>query len=229
MNPSNLSQDFTEGCRLEAELGRRIVNQAKELKVKDLVYSSACAAGVDERVLHFHSKKLVEMELEKLRTGFRTVQVVRPVWFMENIQSPPFSETVEREKTLSLPLSPSTRLPVVSVRDVGSLLAEASLDPSLLDEHNHILEICSEKIAVNEMASALGLKYRQCEFEKFNESYQQMFHLYEENRVQPDIDFSHTVLSNILHFRTFAEKLREGKGSEPPCQEEHASGIGSSR
>ncbi|KAL0216180.1 hypothetical protein P9112_008364 [Eukaryota sp. TZLM1-RC] len=213
LQPSQLSDDIEEGCRMETEIGKRLVYECIDASVRNIVYSSVCGAGQNDQVPHFWSKKLIERELEKNRESFNSVQIVRPVWFFENFDIvPEISQEIQQNETFTTPLSSRVKLPLISVRDVGYILADCSVAPRLLDAHNNILECCVEELPVVEMAELCGFKYEQCSPEKFTPAYQKMFQLiYEEQRIHPSTIDTLRLLPTSLSFRDWAYSKYPGR------------------
>ncbi|KAL0233332.1 hypothetical protein GEMRC1_012077 [Eukaryota sp. GEM-RC1] len=206
LQPSAFSDDLDDASRTETEVGQRIVREALSAGVKDFVYSSVCCAGCDSSVPHFWSKKLIEDEIEKNRTLFRSAQIVRPTWFFENFDIiPPVRDRIQREKVFALPLPKNVSLPAVSSEDVGACLAKCALAPRLLEHHNNIIELCAELISPEEMANQCGFSYEQCDPSVFPIGYQNMFKLYEEQRVHPSIIDTLKLLPNSMEFKKFAQ------------------------
>ncbi|OGP79742.1 MAG: hypothetical protein A2Z13_03815 [Deltaproteobacteria bacterium RBG_16_64_85] len=109
----------------EVDQGRSMVYACQEAGVPHLVYSSVCGADKDTAIPHFDSKFEIEEYIRE--TGLPST-ILRPVFFMENFESPWMRPSLE-DGELSLPLSPQTNLQMICVNDIGEFAAEAFLDP----------------------------------------------------------------------------------------------------
>lgn len=117
---------YEEGPDAEATYGKAMIDACKEKKIRHVVYSSVSGADRQTGIPHFESKYEVEKHLKK--TGLKYT-ILRPVWFMENFASPWYRPSIEKG-VLSTPLRPDRPLQMVSVADVGWIVADAFTNPS---------------------------------------------------------------------------------------------------
>jgi len=117
---------YEEGPRAEAAQGKAMIDACAEKKIGHVVYSSVCCAESNTGIPHFDSKNEVE---EHLKQSGLACTIVRPVWFMENFASPWYLPSIEKG-ILSTPLHPRRILRMVSVADIGRIVAHAFTDPS---------------------------------------------------------------------------------------------------
>jgi uncharacterized protein YbjT (DUF2867 family) len=118
------------GVAAEERRGQAVCEVAAEVGVQHLVYSSIAGADPDAvdptGVPHVDSKSRIEAHLARL--GLATT-ILRPVFFMENFASFTRPQARDGALTVSLAVRPTTRLSMISIRDIGALGAMA-LDES---------------------------------------------------------------------------------------------------
>ncbi|KAL0233040.1 hypothetical protein GEMRC1_011787 [Eukaryota sp. GEM-RC1] len=210
-NPFLLDDDFQEGCRKESRIGLRVISQAINHGVKDFVYSSVNGAGLSTEVPHFFSKKLIENELQRRRDRFRSVQIIRPCFFMENLQIiENVKQKLSQDRMLCLPFDGSMKLPLISFVDVGKALGDCALNPHQLDRHNGIIELCSEEISAHEMAHQISVSFQQCGYEEFPLPMQKMFSLYSAQTIHPSVEVSWKIWPSLMTFRDWASTVQWG-------------------
>lgn len=118
-------QNFWEaGYEGEIEQGRNVAEVARRAGVGHLVYSSVGSAWAGTGLPHFESKWQVEQHIRSL--GLPNT-ILRPVFFMENFEG---MRPMILGGELAFPLSPETRLQMVSVRDIGVFAAMAFDEPA---------------------------------------------------------------------------------------------------
>jgi uncharacterized protein YbjT (DUF2867 family) len=117
---------YEEGPKAEVNQGKAIIDACVEEDIGHVVYSSVCCADKKTGIPHFDSKYEVEKHLKK--TGI-PYTILRPVWFMENFASPWYLPSIEKG-ILSTPLHPRRQLQMVSVADIGKIVADAFTNPS---------------------------------------------------------------------------------------------------
>ncbi|KAL0228482.1 hypothetical protein RCL1_004625 [Eukaryota sp. TZLM3-RCL] len=204
LNPFVLADNIEEGSRLETSIGRRIISECIECGVRDFVYLSVCDAN-EREIPFFWSKKLVEDELRRNEASFRSIQIIRPVYLIDNLElSHNIKERLINDHVLALPVSPQTKLPLICADDVGLIVCDCALDPHKLDLHEKILEPCSEILSVEEMASVCGVSYQQAESHHFPQHLLKMYQLFEQNKVHPSPDFTHKQWPNVLKFEQWS-------------------------
>ncbi len=117
---------YEEGPGAEVSQGKAMVDACKQKGIGHVVYTSVSSADKKTGIPHFESKYEVEKHLKK--TGLRCT-ILRPVWFMENFASPWYRPSIEKG-VLSTPLRPDRPLQMVSVADIGLIVADAFTNPS---------------------------------------------------------------------------------------------------
>lgn len=116
---------FEEGPGAEVINGKAMIDSCAEEGIGHIVYSSVCGADKRTGIPHFDSKYEVEKHLRKSGISYT---ILRPVWFMENFASPWYLPSIEKG-FLSTPLHPRRQLQMVSVGDIGKIVADAFTNP----------------------------------------------------------------------------------------------------
>ncbi len=158
-------QSFTDNLEEEVRQGNNLIDAANRAAISHFVYSSVVSADAHTGIPHFESKGKVE---EHLRGAGLPYTIFRPVSFMENWLGA--KDGIEAG-TLSLPLSPETRLQMIAVDDIGVFVAKAF-------EHSghwngQIYDLAGDELSMSEIAQALGraagreVKYVQVPWEEF--------------------------------------------------------------
>lgn len=114
-------EDFSVDVEKEIRQGTGAVDAAKAARVPHVVLSSVASADEDTGIPHFESKAQVEDHLK--RSGLRYT-IARPVAFMETYAGWQIGSAM-RTGTLALPLDEGFRLQMVSVADIGEIVARA--------------------------------------------------------------------------------------------------------
>ncbi len=117
---------YEKGAEAEVTEGKAMIDACKTKGISHVVYSSVCCANRETGIPHFDSKYRVEEYLKKSGLPYT---ILRPVWFMENFASPWYRPSIEKG-ILSTPLHPRRPLQMISVADVGKIVAEAFAEPS---------------------------------------------------------------------------------------------------
>jgi uncharacterized protein YbjT (DUF2867 family) len=115
------------GVEKEEEQGKRLATLARESGVEHFVYTSVGSANKKTGVPHFDNKWRIEETVRGLR--FPSHVILRPVFFMENLLAP-FSLQGD---TLAWALSPTTKLQMIAVDDIGWFSARAFTDAAALN------------------------------------------------------------------------------------------------
>jgi uncharacterized protein YbjT (DUF2867 family) len=116
---------FEEGPGAEVEQGKAMVDACREKEIGHVVYSSVCCADKRTGIPHFESKYQVEEHLKDCGLSYT---ILRPVWFMENFASEWYRPSIEKG-VLSTPLRADRPLQMVSVGDIGRIVAEVFSKP----------------------------------------------------------------------------------------------------
>jgi uncharacterized protein YbjT (DUF2867 family) len=101
-----------------------MIDACRESGVPHAIYTSVCGANYGTGIPHFDSKHEIEQHLKGAGLPYT---ILRPVWFMENFETPWFLPSIEKG-ILSTPLRPDRPLQMVSIVDIGRLAAAAFLD-----------------------------------------------------------------------------------------------------
>lgn len=104
------------GVEKEEEQGKRFAEAARNAGVRHFVYTSVGSAHRNTGIPHFENKWRVEQRVREL--GFPSSVILRPVFFMENLVSPPFKEGIEHGQ-LAVGIAPTTKLQMIAVADIG--------------------------------------------------------------------------------------------------------------
>lgn len=104
------------GVEKEEEQGLRFAELAKKAGVQHYVYSSVGSADRNTGVPHFENKARVEHKVRGL--GFPSFVILRPAFFMENLNNPYLFKPKE-DGLLAVALAPNTRLQMVAAQDIG--------------------------------------------------------------------------------------------------------------
>jgi uncharacterized protein YbjT (DUF2867 family) len=112
----------------EIRAGTVGLETAKRVKSPHVVLSTVMGIGGRTEptgVPHLDSKMKIEQRASTLSLP---ITVVRPSFFMENLFQPWALEPL-RAGVVSLPVKPDTKIPMVSVRDIGEIVARAFEQP----------------------------------------------------------------------------------------------------
>jgi len=112
----------------EIRAGTVALEAAKRVKTAHVILSTIRGAGQPTGptgIPHFDSK--VEIERQARSLGL-PVTFVRPTFFMENMFQP-WTLQGFRTGVVSVPMKPGTKIPMVSVRDIGEIVARAFEQP----------------------------------------------------------------------------------------------------
>jgi uncharacterized protein YbjT (DUF2867 family) len=144
-------QTFWEvGVEGEIRQGKALADDAKAAGVRHFVYSSVGSADQDTGIPHFDSKWQIE---EHIRSLDLPHTIIRPVWFMDNFNSPDFRRSILRGE-LALPLRPDKPLQMVAVNDIGAFAALAFDDPQ---RWNHrAFDLAGDELTLPEVASMIS-------------------------------------------------------------------------
>ncbi|KAL0218606.1 hypothetical protein P9112_004259 [Eukaryota sp. TZLM1-RC] len=223
-NPGEYNQDFNEGSRLELEYGKTVVDSAAQNNVSNFVLSSWASACSAKEVPHFQSKCKLETYLKEKESSFQNFNLVRPCWFMENLEwEEEFSNPIRNEQKLRLPLKANTNLPMCSAHDAGRALTECALDPSKLSHHNNIVEICGDVQKCEDMARMLNCQFEECRPQDLqNPAYQKMYEYLQTEPIRPDMEFCKTCIPNMKTFQQFCSQSSLMEKSRPQVGKEQA-------
>jgi uncharacterized protein YbjT (DUF2867 family) len=136
------------GVQKEEEQGKSIVKLAREKGVQRFVYASVGSADKNTGIPHFDNKFRIEETVKAL--GFPSYAIIRPVFFFENLLSPWF---LHGDKVM-MGLSPSVKLQMIAVDDIGKFGAKAFADADQLK--NVAFDIAGDSVTMTEAAAAVG-------------------------------------------------------------------------
>lgn len=108
---------WTAGVEGEEKQGKRVAQLARRAGVHHFVYTSVGSAHRRTGIPHFENKFRVEETVRGL--GFPSYTILRPVFFMENWQSPGFKPALDQGK-LMIALRADTPLQMIAVDDIGA-------------------------------------------------------------------------------------------------------------
>ena len=150
----------------EIKQGSALIEAANRQGVCQFVYSSVGSADEQTGIADFESKGKIE---EHLRSSGLDYTIFRPVFFMENWQTL-FGAPIQ-EGRIPLPLSPTTKLQMVAVDDIGAFIG-------LAFEHedrwrNRTFSLAGDELSMQEVAEALSrvstkpVQYSQVPWDEF--------------------------------------------------------------
>jgi uncharacterized protein YbjT (DUF2867 family) len=108
----------------EIRAGRVALESAKRVKTPHVVLSTILGVGNQTGptgIPHFDSKVKIEQLARSLSVP---ITFVRPSFFMENLLQP-WNLQAFQTGVVSVPIKPGTKIPMVSVRDIGEVVARA--------------------------------------------------------------------------------------------------------
>jgi uncharacterized protein YbjT (DUF2867 family) len=140
------------GVEREEVQGKRLATLARDAGVEHYVYTSVGSANKHTGVPHFDNKWRIEETVRGL--AFPSHVILRPVFFMENLVAP-FSLN---GNSLTVALSPATKLQMIAVDDIGWFGAHAFTHASALNGREIDLagDVRTMPEAADVLASALG-------------------------------------------------------------------------
>lgn len=139
------------GVEKEEVQGKRFADAAKKAGVHHYVYASVGSAHRHTGIPHFDNKARVEDHVKSL--GFPSWVVSRPVFFMENFLSDQNKDAVAAG-TLPLGISPTTKLQMVAVADLGKYGRLMFEQPERFNGRS--IDIASDEITMPEAADILS-------------------------------------------------------------------------
>lgn len=139
------------GVEREEEQGKRFARVAREAGVEHYVYQSVGSAQRNTGIPHFDNKWRVEETIRSL--GFPSWVVIRPVFFMENLQSPWFKPYID-QGVLAFGMKPETKLQSVAVVDIGKYGLQAFERAAELNGRG--IDIAGDELTAPEMAQVLS-------------------------------------------------------------------------
>lgn len=142
---------FAEGgVAAEAKQGEAMILACWKAGIPHVVYSSVCCADNHTGIPHFESKARVERAIEETA---QPATILRPVWFMENFESPWLFPSIQ-EGVLSTPLLPDRKLQMIALADIGEFASEAFLRPK--DFIGKKIDLAGDTLTFPEVAARVG-------------------------------------------------------------------------
>ena len=141
---------YENGPEAEVTDGKAMIDACAENGISHVVYSSVACANKQTGIPHFDSKYDVEKHLKKSGLPYT---ILRPVWFMEHFASPWLRPSIEKG-VLATPLRPDRTLQMVSVDDIGRIVAEAFTKPMKFVGRE--MDIAGDQLTMKEIAEEIS-------------------------------------------------------------------------
>lgn len=203
-------QNFWEtGAEREIQQGIQLADTAKAANVQHFVYSSVGSAHLKTGVPHFDSKAEIEAHLQTIGIPYT---ILRPVAFNYTWNDPTTRSYIQNG-VFSLPMSPETKLQILSEQDYGTFVATALKNPDRWLGQS--LDVASEELTMLQMVEVFGrvldrpVRYVQMTWgqslQSFGEEYTAMFRFFEDIGYSADLavmqqEYEHlTTLEDYLH------------------------------
>lgn len=139
-----------DGPKKEVAHGITMIDACAEKKISQVVYSSVCCANRKTGVPHLDGKHEIEEHLKKSGLSYT---ILRPVWFMEHFSSPWYRPSIEKG-VLSTPLRPDRPLQMVSIDDIGRIVAEVFTKPTKFAERE--IDIAGDQLTMQEIVADIS-------------------------------------------------------------------------
>jgi uncharacterized protein YbjT (DUF2867 family) len=201
-------QNFWEtGYEREVAQGIALAELAKDVGVEHFVYSSVGSAHRETGLSHFESKWKIEERIRELDLPYT---IFRPVFFMDNWESPALRSAV-LGGTMALPLDPDRELQQVSVLDLGAFVGMAFVDrESWLGRE---LDIAGDELSMTKTAETFSrvigrpVNYVQLPWEKYRElageEYTEMMRWFELEGYDADIEVLRELYPGLTTFEQY--------------------------
>lgn len=145
-----MSTPFESGEAAETAQGIAAIDALKAGGVGHLIYSSVASADRSTGIPHFESKVPVERHLAASGVPYT---IVAPVTFMENAAAP-WSLAALAQGRFEFGLAPATRLQVISVADIGAIVASLAERRSAV--FGRRIDLAGDELTGEEMAAAIA-------------------------------------------------------------------------
>ncbi len=139
-----------KGVEGETEQGKAIVRECRKAGVPHVVYSSVGSADRNTGIPHFESKAQVERAIEE---AGQPATILRPVWFMENFESPWLLPAIQ-QGVLRTPLLADRKLQMIALADIGEFASEAFLRPG--DFLGKKIDLAGDALTFPEVAARIS-------------------------------------------------------------------------
>jgi uncharacterized protein YbjT (DUF2867 family) len=144
----SVQNTWEAGVEREEEQGKRVAKVARDAGVQHFVYTSVGSADKATGIPHFENKFRIEQTVKQL--GFPSYTILRPVFFMENLNGPWF---LNGDK-LTTTLAPGTKLQMIAVDDIGRFSARAFTDADKFKGAE--IDYAGDAVTMAEAAAALS-------------------------------------------------------------------------
>jgi len=200
---------WEEGCDAEVKQGRTVADACQSAGIKHLVYSSVVGADLRTGVPHFESKWTVEQHIRSLSVPWT---ILRPVFFMDNYNSPDFRKTLS-EGTLSQLFRPDRRIPMIAVDDIGAFAALAFADRG--NFIGKVLTLAGDELTMPQAAACFSrvlgrpVTYQQASIEevrRYSPELATMFEWFNGHSLEVNIPACRVMYPPLLTFETFLVK-----------------------
>ncbi|CDH55795.1 family protein [Lichtheimia corymbifera JMRC:FSU:9682] len=129
----------------EIQMGKNVVDAAKQAGVSHLVFSSVCIVEQCRMVPHWNTKYEIE---QYIRASGIPFTMVRPALFMDNFTSTGLFPS-KGDKMFGM-LNPDRKQQLISVNDIGYVVSTIMLNPE--EYLGKTIELASDYLCGNEMA-----------------------------------------------------------------------------
>ena len=159
-------QGSREGeSKIEEERGKRLAYIAKEQDVPQYIYSSVASAREKSGVPHFEAKGRIEKTIRDLK--FPSHTFLRGTFFMESLLDPSIFPEIVSSGKLICPISPNTKIQMVSAEDVAKFAVYAFENPGLMNGVE--LDLAGDEHTFAEVAEVLSAAFhKRIEFASVN-------------------------------------------------------------
>jgi uncharacterized protein YbjT (DUF2867 family) len=142
---------YEHGTDAEERQARNAIEAAREMGVRQIVYSSVADARAGTGVAHYESKGRVESLLDD--AGFAATTILRPTFFMDMFLDPPFRRALANGG-IKMAMRPDTRIAMVAVDDIAAFAKLAFQQPESLN--GHVIELAGDNPTMEQLASAMA-------------------------------------------------------------------------
>jgi len=204
-------QNFWEtGAEREIQQGVMLADAAKTANVQHFVYSSVGSANRNTRVPHFDSKAQIEEHIQQIGIPYT---IFRPVAFYYSWISPTIRDYA-MQGVYSLPLSPNTKVQLLSEEDYADFVAMAFERPE--QWLGQSLDVASTELSIVQVAELFGqvlgrpVQYTQISWEQFRqmggEEYASMFEFFENVGYSADLALLRQMNTTLTPFDQYLQQ-----------------------
>lgn len=208
----SVQQFWGLGAEGEIRQGKNVADAAKVAGVQHVVYSSVGGAERKTGLSHFESKWQIE---EYIRSLGLPATILRPVFFMDNLQVYGAPTPVDGVLTFSTPLTWETMLQMIAVDDIGAFAAMAFERPQ--EYIGKAIELAGDELSFTAVAElytkVTGKQHRFVEqpmevARKFNAEAADMYEWFNREGYRADIPALRNIHAELL---TLEAWLRRSK------------------